>query len=141
MAAVKGPAVYLAPVQFAGQGHFIYLVQNKTSFPLLEINEAGAIRVVKPKLPAGTQIETVVPSDENIYVRLKDIRDGAIFELNPQDGSIVRRFRVGKNKSGADVACVHDGKFLSFEHNSDRLVPLTGTAEPATDSVPVDEKK
>ena len=100
----KGPAVFVAPVQFAGQGHFFYLLQNKTNFPLLEINEAGAIRAIKPKLPSGMQIETLVPSDENIYVRTKDISAGAIYELNPQDGSILRRFRVGKNESGADVA-------------------------------------
>lgn len=132
----KGPAVYFAPAQFAGQGPIIYLLQNRTSFPLLEIDEAGAIRVIKPKLLPGTQIETLVPSDRNLYIRMKDVRDGAIYELNPQDGSILRRFRVGKNESGADVACVHEGKFLSFEHSGQRLVPLTGSAEPAAQNHP-----
>jgi hypothetical protein len=137
----KGPSVYVAPAQFAGQGHFIYLAQNKTSYPLLEINEAGGIRAIKPKRPSATEIETIVPSDEGLYVRLKDVRDGAIYELNSQDGSVLRRFRVGESESGADVACVHDRKFLSFEHSSGRLVPLIGTAELANAAAASSQKK
>jgi hypothetical protein len=104
------------------------------------VNEAGAIRVIKPKLHDGVQIEMLVPSDENIYVRLKDTRHGAIYELSPQDGAILRRFRIGNDESGADVACVHNGKFVSFEHSEGRLIPLIGTAEPMTDNFSADEK-
>jgi hypothetical protein len=137
----KGPAVYVAPVQFAGQGHFIYVIQNKTKFPLLEVNEAGAIRAVEPRLPEGMQISRLVPSDENLYARVNEIRDGSIYELNAQDGAVLRRFQVANNESGADVACVHDGKFLSFEHSDGKLVPLIGTAEPAADAAPNDPLK
>jgi hypothetical protein len=31
------------------------------------VNQAGAIRVIKPKLPEGVQIDVLVPSDENLY--------------------------------------------------------------------------
>jgi len=137
----KGPAVYVSPVQFVGQGQFIYVVQNKTKFPLLEINEAGAIRAIQPKLPTGVEINTLVPSDENLYVRVTEIHDGSIYELSAHEGVILRRFHVGDKESGADVACVHDEKFLSFQHSDGKLVPLTGTAEPAADAVPADQPK
>ncbi len=137
----KGPAMYVAPVQLAGQGHFIYVVQNKTEFPMLEVNEAGAIRAIQPKLPEGVQINMLVPSDENLYARVTEIKDGSIYELTPQDGAILRRFQVGDKESGADVACVHDEKFLSFQHSDGKLVPLIGTAEPATDAVSADQQK
>jgi hypothetical protein len=137
----KGPAMYVAPVQFVGQGHFIYLVQNKTKFPLLEVNEAGAIRTIQPKLPEGVQINTLVPSDENLYARVTEVQDGSIYELNTQEGTVLRRFQVDNSESGADVACVHDGRFLSFEHNDGKLVPLVGAAEPATDVAPNDQPK
>ena len=137
----KGAAVYIAPVQFIGQGHFIYLVQNKTKFPLLEINEAGAVREIKPHLPEGVQINMLVPSDENLYARMNEIQDGSIYELNLQDGAILRRFQVENNGSSADVACIHDGKFLSFEHGEGKLVPLVGTAEPSADAVSPDQPK
>lgn len=137
----KGPAVYVAPVQFAGQGHFIYVVQNKTKFPLLEVNEAGAIRAIQPKLPAGAQINMLIPSDENLYARVTEIQDGSIYELSTQEGTVLRRFQVGNNASGADVACVHDGKYLSFEHSDGKLVPLIGTAEPAADAVSDDQTR
>ena len=137
----KGPAMYVAPVQFVGQGHFIYVVQNKTTFPLLEVNEAGAIRAIKPKLPDGVQINTLVPSGENLYARVTEIQDGSIYELTAQDGVILRRFQVGDKESGADVACVHDEKFLSFQHSDGKLVPLIGTAEPTMDGGSADQPK
>jgi hypothetical protein len=84
----KGPAAYLAPVQFTGQGHFIYLVQNKTNFPLVEVNEAGVLRVVKPHLPEGVQVDMLIPSDENLYAYLGELREGSIYELNAQDGTV-----------------------------------------------------
>jgi hypothetical protein len=79
-------------------------------------------------------------SEKDIYVRVKDIRYGAIYQLNSQDGSIVKRFQVGNKESGADVACVHDRLFLSFEHEDGRLIPLIGDAEPATEVPSYDGK-
>ena len=125
----SGASVYIAPVQFVGQGHSIYMVQNRTTFPLLEVNEAGAIRSINPRLPNGVRINMIVPSDADIYARVNEIQDGSIYELDSQVGTIIRRFRVGDNESGADVACVHDGNFLSFKHGDGKLVPLVGVAE------------
>jgi len=130
----KGPAVYIAPTQLLPDGDFILVVQNKTGFPLLEVNEAGAIRVIKPKLPEGVQIDVLVPSDKNLYARVNPASNGSIYELNPQDGTVLRRFKLEDGRSGSGVDCVHDGKFLSFEHGEGKLVPLMGTAEPAAEA-------
>jgi hypothetical protein len=127
-AAGKGP---LAPVQFSGQGAVIYVVQNRTRFPLLEVNEAGAIRAINPTLPEATRIDMLIPSDHNLYGMAGELRNASIYELNPQDGSTLRVLQVDDGESGRIVACVHDGKFLSFDHGGGKLVPLIGTAESA----------
>jgi hypothetical protein len=46
------------------------------------VNQAGAIRVIKPKLPEGVPIDVLVPSDENLYARVNPARNGSIYELN-----------------------------------------------------------
>lgn len=127
----KGPAVFVAPVQFAAYGNSLIIVQNKTRFPLLLVSEGGGIRAVRPKLPEENQIAMLIPSDENLYARVDGSGAGSIYELDAQTGAVLKSFRVRSHESGADVACVHDGKFLSFEHGEDNLIPLVGTAEPA----------
>lgn len=74
------------------------------------------MRAIKPKLPEGVQIDVLVPSDENLYARVNPARNGSIYELNAQDGTVLRRFKLEDGRSGSGVDCVHDGKFLSFEH-------------------------
>lgn len=128
-----GPAIFAKPVQFVPHRNSIIVVQNRSKFPLLEVNEAGAIREIKPKLPDGVEIDTLIPSDENLFARVRDINYGSIYELNPQNGAVLRRFQVSDKESDSDVACVHDGKFLSFENHDGKLVPLIGTTEPASE--------
>jgi hypothetical protein len=129
----KGVAIYIAPSQLVPHGDSILIVQNKTNFPLLEVSEAGMIREIHPKLPTGTQIDTLIASDQNLYAAVNPKDNGAIYELNAQDGSVIRRFALPDGPR-SPVACVHDGKFLSFEHGDGKLVPLIGTAEPAAAS-------
>ncbi len=130
----KGAAVYIAPSQLVPYGDSILIVQNKTKFPLLDVNEAGMIRAVHPKLPKDMQIDTLIPSDQNLYALVNSKDNGAIYELNAQDGTVIRRFALPD--PAPPVACVHDGKFLSFEHGEGKLVPLIGTAEPASAVAP-----
>jgi hypothetical protein len=129
----RGVAIYVAPSQLVPHGDSILIVQNKTKFPLLEVNEAGMIRAIQPKLPKGTQIDTLIASDQNLYALVNPRDDGAIYEINAQDGTLIRRFALPDPVP--PVACVHDGKFLSFEHGEGKLVPLIGTAEPSASSV------
>jgi hypothetical protein len=127
----KGAAVYIAPAQFVPEGHSIIVVQNKTSFPLLEVNEGGEITAIPTKLPKDTRIEGLIASDLNLYARVNPATDGSIFEIGAHDGTVLRRFELGDGRSASGVGCVHDGKFLSFEHGDGKLVPLIGTAEPS----------
>lgn len=126
----KGAANYIEHVQFQPNGHSILVVHNKTDLPVLEVSEGGAIKVLHTRLPEGVQINMLIPSDENLYARVGQIHDGSIYELDAQHGTVLKRFQVGADQSGADVACVHEGKFLSFERFGDTMVPLVGTAEP-----------
>ena len=135
----KGPAVYLAPVQFLGQGNVIFTVQQDSKFPILEVNEAGAIRTLRPKLPNGMETSFLVPSDKNLYALVSAPGAEMIYEFNSQDGSVLRRLHVGDSESAQEVACVHDGKFLSFKTNDNNLVPLVGIAQPDTNDAPANQ--
>jgi hypothetical protein len=127
----NGPAVYITPSQLVPEGHSILVVQNKTTFPLVEVSEAGEIRAIHPALPKEMQIEGVIASDQNLYARVNPASDSSIYELNAHDGTVLRRLGLADGRAGSSVACVHDGKFLSFEHGEGKLIPLVGTAEPA----------
>jgi hypothetical protein len=135
------PAFFPNPVQLVPNNDSIIVVQPK--FPLLAVNESGAIRSITPKLPDGKQVKMLIASDANLFALINDISDGSIYELNPQDGNILRRFRIENDTPGTDVACVHDAKFLSFTQGGGRLVPLIGTAKPIPDpaSVPQPESQ
>lgn len=127
----KGVVISIAPSQFVPHRDSIIIVQNNSKYPLLEVNEAGAIREIKPKLPEEAKINGLIPSDEGLYAQTSEASDGLIYELNPQDGKVIRSLQVDKSTSELGVACVHDGKFLSFEHADGKLNPLIGTPEPA----------
>ena len=126
-------AFFVSPTQFAGQAHSIYLLQNKTDSPILEVSESGAVRVIKPKLRDGLKIDMLIPSDQNLYGRMSDTKDGSIFEFDENNGDVLKRFDAKKDQSGRDIACVHDNKFLSFKQVQGRLIPLSGNAVPASD--------
>lgn len=126
----KGPPVYLAQMQFIVRKHSIYIAQSKTDFPVLEVRESGAIRAIRTRLPRSLRIDMLIPSDKNIYARADGIKD-LIFELNSETGAVIRELAVLPGQAGANVACVNDEDFLSFRSTKGRLVPLTGSAEPA----------
>ena len=117
----------IKPVQLVGREHSIYLVQDSTDFPILEVSESGVIRAVQPKLPKGFRIRAFVPGDENLYVR-EDGKENEIYELDAQTGAVLKQLAVGGQPADY-VACVHERKFLSFRSTETTLVPLVGTAE------------
>src|SRR6185437_8364133 len=89
-------AFFVSPTQFAGQAHSIYLLQNKTDSPILEVSESGAVRVIKPKLRDGLKIDMLIPSDQNLYGRMSDTKDGSIFEFDENNGDVLKRFDAKK---------------------------------------------
>lgn len=126
----------IVPTELVPSEHSILIVQNNTTFPLLEVNEGGAIRAIRVDLPQGLQIRNVIPSDHSMYViggpqGPRPTSAGTIFEINPGDGAVLRRIELKDGRDSSDVACVHDGRFLSLDYGDGRVVPLVGTAEPA----------
>jgi hypothetical protein len=132
----KGAAVYAAPAEFVPFGGSIILLQNKSAFPLLEVSEGGSIRDIQPHLPDGITIDSLIASDHNLYARVKGSEQESIYEIEAQRGAVLRRFVVGEGQSPGGIACIHDGKFLSFDHGEGKLIPLVGTAEPSRKADP-----
>ncbi len=127
----------VASAELVPMGRSILVVQNNTTFPLLEVNEGGMIRAIHPKLPKGDHIEAVIPADRNLYVvggpeTDRGMSAGVIYEVSPEGGSVLRRFELGDGRRADGVACIHDGKFLSIDYGEGKVVPLIGSAEPAT---------
>jgi hypothetical protein len=125
----------IVPTELVPAGHSIgVVVQNETAFPLLEVTEGGAIRAIRHRRPKGTQIKAIVPSDRDLYVIAspeaeKGDFDGSVYRLNPENGAVLGRFELGEGRQGLDLACVHEGKFLSIDFGDGKIIPLVGSAE------------
>jgi len=128
----------IAMSQMVSSDHTIIIYQTEGDYPLLEISEGGNVRAVRPLLPNGEQTESLIPADKNIYMvarsdRQKGNSDAIIYEVSPSDGALIRSFKLGDGPKTPDsVACINDGKFLSIDYGNGKVVPLIGTAEPAT---------
>lgn len=124
------------PSQLVAAGQSILLIQNDTTFPLLEVNEGGFIRAIRPKLPHDEEIEGLINSDKNLYVIAakagKRNSDETIYELDHENGTALRRFELKSVRTPSDVGCIHDGKFLSIDYAGGKVLPLVGSVEPAT---------
>jgi hypothetical protein len=125
----------IASSELVPEGHSILIIQNKTTFPILEVSEGGTIRAIHPRLLKGEQLEAAIPSDRSLYVIASPETTergsaGVIYEVNPEDGSLLRRFELTAGRA-SQVACIHEGKFLSPDHRDGKVVPLLGSPEPA----------
>lgn len=98
---------------------------------MLEVSEGGSIRTIHPHLPDGVTIDGLIASDHNLYARAKGSEKESIYEIEAQSGAVLRRFEVGEGQSPGGIACIDDGKFLSFDHGDGKLIPLVGTPEPS----------
>ncbi len=125
-----------APAQFVPDDRSIIIVQNDSTFPLLEVSEGGAIEAIHPKLPRNSSIKAMIPSDRNLYAMVTQPgADSAsketIYELRREDGDVLRRFELADGRRPSQIACIHDQKFLSLDHGDGKIIPLIGSAEPA----------
>jgi len=126
----------MAVVQLVPEDRSILIVQNDSTFPLLEVSEGGAVKVIHPRLPRDSRIKAVIPSDWNLYATIGQpsadpASEGTIYELQREDGKALRRFELSDARTPADIACIHDQKFLSFDYGDGKIVPLIGSVEPA----------
>jgi len=126
----------IAPAQFVPEGRSIIIVQNESTFPLLEVSEGGAIEAIHPKLPGNSSIKALIPSDRNLYaIVTQPGADSAsketIYEVSREDGNVLRRFELADGRRPSQIACIHEQKFLSLDHGEGKIIPLVGSAEPA----------
>lgn len=120
----KTAALYVSPRQLVPHHDAIMILQSKTKFPLLEVRESGAIRAIRPKLPEGVQVASLIPSDGNLFALVNDKKTALIYELDTQTGAILRRFQEASTERGVHVACVYEGSFLAFKYGSQNGNPL-----------------
>jgi hypothetical protein len=131
-----GPRPFVSvPAQLVPQDRSIIIVQSESTFPLLEVSEGGAIKAIHPKLPPGSSIKALLPSDRNLYPIVAQSSadpdsEGTIYEVRPEDGNVVRRFELSDGRRSYQIACIHDQKFLSLDHADGKIIPLVGSAEP-----------
>jgi hypothetical protein len=127
----------VVPLQLVLEGRSIVIFQNQSGYPLLEVSEGGATRTIRAKLPKGENMKGLIPADRNLYVVAgPEAKEGknedSIYEVDPQDGAVLRRFTLGGGRTADSMACVHDGKFLSIDYGDGGVVPLTGSVKLAT---------
>jgi len=125
------------PSQLIASGRSILVVQNQSAYPILEVSEGGEIRVIRLKLPKGDEIESVIPSNQDLYVVQSDPSQKPdlaeqILQISLEDGSVFKRFVLAEEQVTPDsIACVYNGKFLSMDYKDGGVVPLIGLPEPA----------
>jgi hypothetical protein len=127
----------IAPSQLIPEGHSIVIAQSQGGHPLIEVSEGGEARAIRPKLPETEDIKSLIPSDHNLYVIAASKAEptnphGSIYEIDPVEGALMRTYVVGGGVTADALACVIDGKFLSIDYGEGGVVPIIGSAEPAS---------
>jgi len=123
---------------FPYQDNVLY-VQGRSGAQIYEISAGGEAQTVKIKAPQGYAVEYLIPSDRNWFVvsaeqgKFTDAKS-VIYEVNPSSGEFLGRYVAegsGRTKSvsegESDVACVHEGEFISVRHQDGKLTVLHGT--------------
>ena len=123
---------------FPYQGNVLY-VRGRTGAPIYEVRAGGDASPVKIKAPDGYSVEYLLPSDRNWFVVSTEQgkftgAKSRIYEVNPSTGEVIARYLAegaGQAKSitegESDLACFHEGEFVSVRHQDGKLTVLHGT--------------
>jgi hypothetical protein len=127
----------IAPSQLIPEGHSIVIAQRQGGHLLIEVSEGGEARAIRPKLPETEDIKSLIPSDHNLYVIAASKTEptnshGSIYEIDPVVGTLMRTYVLGGGVTADALACVIDGRFLSIDYGEGGVVPIVGSAEPAS---------
>jgi hypothetical protein len=120
----------------------VLYIRGRSGAPIYEIGAGGEAKEVKIKSPEGYSVEYLLPSDRNWFVvstergKYTDAKS-VIYEVNPSTGEFLGRYLAegsGRSKSvsegQSDLACVHDGVFISVRHEDGKLTVLRGSVVP-----------
>ena len=127
---------------FPYQGNVLY-VRGRSGAPIYEISAGGEAKSLKIKAPEAYSVEYLLPSDRNWFVVYAELGEytnakSVIYEVNPSSGEFLGRYMAeGSGRAKAisegqsDLACVHEGEFISIRHQDAKLTVLRGTPVPA----------
>jgi hypothetical protein len=130
-------------ISFLPYQNDVFFFRGRTGAPIYDINTGGQARPVKIKSPEGYSIDHMIPSDRNWFVAFaesgKDFQaKGVVDEVIPSSGELLVRYLVeeaGHTKELAggqsDVACFHQGEFVSVYRQAGKFTVLRGTPAPA----------
>ena len=117
----------------------VLYVRGRTGAPIYEINAGGEAHPVKVRSREGYSVEYMIPSDRNWVVVSTESGKGFgskrfVGELSPSSGELLAHYAIegaGREKALAegqsDVACFHEGEFVSVRHQRGKLTVLHGT--------------
>lgn len=123
---------------FPYQDDVLY-VRGRAGAPIYRISAGGEAQAVTIKAPEGYSVEYLLPSDRNWFVVSAEqgkfaAAKSVIYEVNPSSGEFLRRYLVegaGRSKSvsegQSDLACFHEGEFISVRHQDGKLTVMHGT--------------
>ncbi|HKW19600.1 MAG TPA: hypothetical protein VJO35_18975 [Terriglobales bacterium] len=135
----SGSDVIAMFTQVYSDNKLVLLVRAGTTL-IYEIQESGEVKAVKAMLPSGVAVDHLVPSDRNWIIAARsrplDAESESIYELQPQTGAVVAKYRILKTDSpSATLSCQSQNSFSGIDHEKGRLTVLKGSAEPAKDKV------
>jgi hypothetical protein len=130
-------------ISFLPYQNDVLYVRGRTGAPIYEINAGGQAHPVKIKSPEGYSVDYMIPSDRNWFVVFaesgKDFEAKSVVdELSPSSGELLAHYLVegaGHTEEFAegqsDVACFHEGEFVSVYRQAGKFTVLHGTPTPA----------
>jgi hypothetical protein len=114
----------IAAVQFVSYWDHVLLAQTGTNYPIAEIAEGGILRTLPMKLPAGSVINSLLPSSSRtLYGRVAGSQEqsqgGALLQFAPVTGEALRRISASSVPVGS-IACEAEGTWLAFKQSYDK---------------------
>ncbi len=95
-----------------------------SSSKVLILHPGGNLESIALKVPKGLEVQSLIASDTNWFVRISDgSGDGpTILEaVNPATGDPLRLIQT-RRLSTSDITCVHDGQYLAVHAEDDKGV-------------------
>jgi hypothetical protein len=116
----------------------VLLIRPFSNAPLLWVRESGAVETISLNVPEGAVIDSVLPSDGHLYVRLRQAQtktdeaahkikgEPELYQFNADNGKPVAKY-IGADYSISELACVVDGRFIAFRRDDNgNLVRMIG---------------
>ncbi len=104
----------------------ILFFRNLDSSRIYEIRDSGEVRMVRIRNAADLDVEGLLPSDQDWFVDSGD----ELYELNPETGERLGRYRLARTSQQDKLACAFDGKFVGLRHQDGKMMLLSGVAQP-----------